>query len=328
MLDKNDFYKYDINKDGFSQSLLTNFMKCPTLARNYTKGLHKSGFGSAMMFGSVFHEYMDVMLNMYKENVFTDAEQCNDLLFMKDATNTVKEHLMNDYINATSEGKTIFDECFELCNIVVPEYFIYWKGDFFGEDKKEWVEIEGEFNVQVPGGKFRGKRDGVYTNIKNDKYLFETKTKSRLDDEIIMKIVPRDFQVRAYMLAWYIEHNEMLKGVLYNVIRKPQLRKSVKETHQEFMTRIKEDVQKRASFYFNRYSVDISEVEIKDFEVKFYKQTIKFNEFIAEDEKYDMEHIHECNSIYGACQYLDYCSSKKQNLAGLDIKTKLFSELA
>ncbi len=323
-----EYYNYDINKDGFTQSLLTQWMKCPVSARTKLKGLYKPGFGSAIMFGSVFHEYMDVMLHLYQDNKFTNPEQCYDVAFMAIVNQQIKNNFMSEYIEATSEGKDVLNECYDLCAIVVPEYFMYWKDDFFGDNKKDWLEIEGEFNVKVSGGQFRGKRDGVFATKQNKKWLFETKTKSRFDDDILMKIIPRDFQVRSYMLAWYLEFGEHLQGVLYNVIRKPQLRKTVKETQGQFLQRIKIDINDRPDFYFSRYEVSISENEISKFSLSFQNTTLKFADFVSANENTDVEHIHECNSVYGACPFLDYCSSNKQDTSLLHVKTKLFSELA
>jgi len=328
---KLDLLEYDIKKDGFTQSSLTSWMKCPVKARNGMKGLYKAGFGSAIMFGSVFHEYMDVMLNMYRDEEFTNPDQCREIAFWNKAKSKVVAKFSEEYIKATSEGKDIINECHMVCEVVVPEYFNYWKLDFFGEDKKEWVEIEGEFKVNVTDGTFRGKRDGVFISKHTQgraKWLFETKTKSRFDDDILMKIIPRDFQVLCYMLAWYLEHNEFLKGVLYNVIRKPQLRQTKKETTEQFMERIRADIKERPDFYFSRYLCDISENEIINFSKTFQRLTTKFSEFVHQPEEEDMQHTHECNSIYGACSFIDYCASGKQNTMGLDVKEKLYNELA
>lgn len=319
---------YDPMVDGVTQSLLTAWKDCPSKARAKVMGLYKPGGASkALMFGSVYHAYDDIIRKWYTSKSYINVNQFDQPGFNMGLEAEVRKEFEKEYLNATADGKSVIDESFLLAKIVFPQYMRHWNDDFFGT-KKEWVEVEGEFKVRVAGGLFRGKRDGVYRN-KDMKgtFLYETKTKSRWNDETIMAMLPMDFQVLSYMLAYYLEHKIFLKGVLYNVVRKPQLRRGVNEDFTTYGKRIQVDMEKRPDFYFSRYYCAISEEDIKHFSRKFSKLTLDFYAWARGDMRLDEQNTSHCVNIYGNCQFLNYCSSKHNVLSGLDVKEKLFSEL-
>ena len=317
--------EFDVTKDGVTQSLLTSWMRCETLARLKLKGWHKPSASEAIIFGNYFHEYLDVLLNMYKNNDFTDPDDLNDKQFMFRINNLISRRFAQDFEKADPEQKILMTNLQSLVSAVIPVYFEYWREDFFGTNVKNWTQIEQEFSIDYHGVKWRGKRDGAYKNVHGEEWLFETKTKSSGNEDVLQSIIPHDFQVLSYMLSHRIETKRNFKGVLYNVVRKPQLRKSTSENYASFIKRCLVDIRKRPQWYFNRYEVVIPEIKIVNFETIFIKKLYMFQQWLKSMEELDLKSTHQCTNVYGTCEMLDACMNNQYH--NLTMKTKHHSEL-
>ena len=317
---------------GVTQSLLKTFMQCPTKARIYLKGYYKPGFSESLMFGSIFHEFLDVILTntilKNKDMSYSDFEiriHGSPAPFeMK-----VRKRFEEAYEHSDGNGKDIINKCINLAWVIVPLYFNHWKEDFFGEKKKNWLCVEEEFNVNL-GIPFRGKWDGVFSYGPNDVWIFETKTKGRINEDGLIKTVSRDFQVLSYMVAYYLKYKVFPKGVIYNVVRKPGLRQGKSEDWYKFLHRIKEDIEKRPEWYFMRYESSVSEESIKKFAFKLSNLIVQFVKWYKSSNiEDDIQNTSECVNVYGTCPNIDYCNSNFSNKQGLQEKEKkLFSELS
>ena len=320
---------YDPEKDGFTQSLLSAWKECPSKARAKIQALYRPGGASkALMFGSVFHAYDDVIKQMYNSGSYFEFRQFELLGFNKILKHEVFKQFDKEYIDATSQGKDIINYAFREVQVLFVEYMKYWNSDFFGKTKKDWVEVEGEFKVRVAGGLFRGKRDGVYRDaLDKNLHLFETKTKARWNTETIMMLLPIEFQVLTYILAYYLEHGVFLKGVLYNIVRRPQLRQKVSESDMDFLARIQVDIRKRKEHYFERVYCPIPKEDVVHFSRTFSKLTLDFAMWARANPIMDEKNTNACVSTYGDCPFLERCSTKGKVMSTLQVKDKLFSEL-
>jgi hypothetical protein len=157
--------------------------------------------------------------------------------------------------------------------------------------EKEWVGIEQEweFDYSLPplclGGKLQtsqryevvevlegckvplsGIMDGVFRKD-GRLWLFETKTKSRIDEMEIEDTLQFDIQVNLYLYAIYRIFNEWPAGVQYNVIRNPSTEpgKRNAETHDEFVERLSKDVAKDEDHYFKRWELEVTQEHIESF---------------------------------------------------------------
>ncbi len=294
---------YDFSKHGVTQSLLGKWRECPTKARMYLQGYHRPMTSIALTFGNMFHHLC--------EKFYTEVKKQDD-----------------EYQRTPAEDRGVYEDAIMFCKIVFPEYLDYWKGDFSGEKKKNWVALEKQFAMPVFDSNFIGKRDGEYRDQSGALWLFETKTKSRWNELNLGMIIARDLQVNSYMLAQEFDYNEKPVGVLYNVVRRPQLKQKKDENKEQFGNRIREDVRERKEFYFTRLEVPILPDQIQDFSGRFKQELSDFVEWSKRPHALDRQCNNACESVYGPCDFLKYCHSGKKDTQGLSIRKKMFNELA
>ena len=92
----------------------------------------------------------------------------------------------------------------------------------------------------------------------------ENKTKGQIDEEGILASLPFDLQTMLYVYCLQKHLGQKVEGVLYNVIRRPGLRRKKTEQIEEFVDRIQDDVVKRPMHYFMRWRVEFLEEDIEN----------------------------------------------------------------
>jgi hypothetical protein len=99
---------------------------------------------------------------------------------------------------------------------------------------------------------------------KKELWLQENKTKGQVDMYMIQNTLNQDLQTMIYSYA--LAHLKgPVSGVLYNVIRRAQLRIRVNESHKDFIARVGDDIEKRPDFYFIRWSTPITPQDVEAF---------------------------------------------------------------
>jgi len=318
---------FSLKRDGITQSLLTSWRKCPTRTRIAMKGYYIPGASKALIFGSVFHSALEWSLSQLKERAGI-PEWFSEPSVLLELMDALKNEFQDEYNEANGDGKSFFDESYEMVPIIIPRYFKYWKEDFFGDTKKEFVEIERSFSTPFNDLiTLRGKRDGIYAEPSGAKWLMEHKTKGMIPEEALSMTISRDLQVMMYSLAYYLETGEHLRGVLYNIIRRPGLRKKAIESRTQFMQRVLEDIDSRPQHYFIRFPAPVSVTAIEAFRIKFEKEINRFIEWTQEDEKFDIQHTHECTSMFGKCPFLQLCDSEGTDYSMLQVRKSHHPEL-
>jgi hypothetical protein len=129
------------------------------------------------------------------------------------------------------------------------------------------------------------------------------------------------------MLSHYLETQEQLKGVLYNIIRSPQLKRGAKDEMKSFCKRVCEDIESRMDFYFIRYEVAVGWDKIEQFSERLLVELSDFKRWVEGDPGCDAQYTNNCEGKYGGCSYLKYCDSCGQDTSGLYCREKQFSEL-
>lgn len=316
---------YNPKTDGVTMSLFSIYRTCPTRARMALKGYYIPGNSASLIYGNVFHEAMDLCLNEIKKGCIQAPEEF-DREFMKKLALQLHNNFEEEYNASEAKFKQEFLLTFEVMEYLIPQYFKFWAEDFFGPNKKEYIQIEKTFKVPFAGTFLKGKKDGVYLDVNKNGWLLEHKTKSQIKEEALSMTIARDFQNNLYMLAHYLEEKVKLKGVLYNIVRKSSLRQKAGETPVEFARRIGQDISDRPDFYFIRFHVNIPWSHISTFSRKFYKELKNFLAWWESDERNDYEFTGNCVNQFGACPYIVYCDSGRENLEGLE-QRELFQEL-
>lgn len=104
--------------------------------------------------------------------------------------------------------------------------------------------------------------DGVFEDDNGDLWLFETKTKSQIDEFEIQDAMQLDVQVMLYLYAIKQVYGRWPKGVKYNVIRKPIVRKK-EEDPVAYGARLSKQIRKNPDHYFKRWNMKVSATKIQ-----------------------------------------------------------------
>ena len=251
---------------GITQSAITKFLECrEQFALSYVEGITPKGFSVPLEFGTMIH------LAIERQEQITGQTTAIDLInaITESYRETRLKSLKGRRLDIDSLDKTIV-----LAQALFPAYFREVAED---DSQQKWLSRESLFEVPyvIPlvGGlgsakiTLRGMRDGTYrTNKRELLGLFETKTRSQIDDGNIQAALRADFQTMFYLLSLKLETGETPKEVLYNVLRRPGQKFLDRDTYATFKDRIVKDIEKRPSYYFRRYEVNVINQDIDHFE--------------------------------------------------------------
>lgn len=322
-------YKWNLYKNGITQSALSTFLICPEKFRlSMEKGLSSEKTTFALEFGDIFHNILDVVYSDFKNlETTSDAQQAAKVAVGHKLSEALINARANNILSSDIEEQLATG--YTMADVVLSHYF---KRYFKADKKRQWVAMEQEFSnpYQVPGIGFndikvplRGKIDGVY-KIGTSLWQLETKTKGTIDERQLMDKLAFDLQNFFYLLNSKLLYGVRPAGVLYNVVRRPGLRKNAKETTQQFMDRIDKDIADRPDWYFMRWEVAISKSDFDNWQEEFDRMLIRLVSTVHNKEYF--RNSTACNSNYGMCPYLGLCS--RGDLAGLKTREKVFPELA
>lgn len=245
-------------KDGVSQSLLQKFVVCrDRFHKSVVLGMRDTTRKEAMEYGSLFHKLAELGAKM---NGFTRQKMIVQF---------------QDYINRKYKSP----ESVLLAKIAIEQYMMYreWAAT---KPALSYIDAEPVFyqpytlpaytyapneviSIKIPQGvtiPLRGRIDGVLENY--GMWIEENKTKSKVDLDFLQDTIHANIQVMFYAVCSQLKYNRPCKGVIYNIIRKPQLRQGVKETDATFIERIKEDLVDRNNWYFTRLSYEFQEGQV------------------------------------------------------------------
>jgi len=244
---------WDLDRDGITQSGLKRFLDCPhQFWLSYVKGWSPKGTSDPLEFGSAFHDLEAQICMLLKKKPDLDlAKKLPDLTLEYLERRDSQLHMDGVAWNA-------MDNLMGLVETTILGYFHQWE-----KINYNWVERETTFRVPSPNGiTLRGRWDGIFENTKGDLYLFETKTKGRIDEHFIQASLPFDIQAMLYCYTAQVHFKRPIKGVVYNVIRKTGLKIKVNENIQDYLDRVSEDIQKRPGWYYMRWQVTLPPLAI------------------------------------------------------------------
>lgn len=234
---------------GVTQSLLQKFTNCKDrYHKRAVLGLRSVDRKEAMEYGTIFHKLIEEGARMGK--TYTRIK-------------IVK--LMQEYIRS----KFPSPESLLLCKIAIAQYHEYheWEKD---KPQYKYIAQEPVFNepfplpatnfspcpeiaIKIPRTNIslRGRIDEVI-EVNGGIWLQENKTKSRIDISTLSDTIPENLQVMFYAVAAELKYGKPIKGVIYNVIRKPGQRQRQTEADEDFVDRIQKEIQKDRNYYFYR----------------------------------------------------------------------------
>ena len=204
---------------------------------------------------------------------------------------------------------------------------------YLKKDLKNWKIIapESEFAYDFYKGKkgtwqYRGKRDLLVRRKKDNAFgLVEHKTTAMLNAGYIAKL-PLDSQILGYASSVLKEFKKLPDFVLYNVMKKTQLRKTQRETFDAYMKRVEKDYLLSPTSYFYRETLSFSKRDIANFDTELLSFAKEMERSIKEG--YFYKNTTHCTAM-GVCQFMALCieGPTPLNLSRFKERKKIHDEL-
>lgn len=309
--------KWNLYKDGITQSMISEFMTCPAKFHNsYIRMIKPTSVNAGLIFGDVFHSILENVYTQRRDTGDLNRNEIKDIInaSINKRTDHWREHV--DTAGAFKAPKDVRDmfDAIDLAGTVADVYFQQWRRM---QKKYTWISLEEVFKVKykIPSSGnytyFRGKIDGVVQLENGDHYLFETKTKGYCDMHSITATLPYNFQVLFYAAAYEKLHDVPIKGVIYNIIRRPGQRGKIGEDIAQLRARVKEEVKNNPDYYFYQIFHDMSDKRGKLCRKVWKEELAEIlgsieNVYTGEGVPY--RNINSC-TLYGLCPYSMLCST-------------------
>lgn len=270
---------------------------------------------------------------------------------------------LGEYVSKLSKRYRLqmaeIEKWYNVVKLMFPIYVEYWKSHSDVVERTPLLQ-EQVFDVpyRLPSGRsvrLRGKWDSVdiVGHGKNaGVYIQENKTKSEIDEEGIRRQLTFDLQTMMYLVAlqewkegaWRSTsalHD--IRGVRYNVIKRPAHRQGAKETPTDFYTRLTGVVQSEPHKFFARWKVEIRPGDIEAFRKKcldpLLEELCEWWTWVSECQKYGGDPFGSSTGIHhitpfgvynsllegGGTSYDNYIMTGGE--MGLQQATTLFKEL-
>lgn len=286
------FYRFE--EHGLTSSFLQEFLACKRRAElSYRQGWSSSQTSNAMTFGSLFHNCLENIYKALRLGIELEKidlmETVDKVLFQhKKKAKLWSPELEQDHV--LNEG---------YLKILIPAYMKkYGQRD----QKLKWALVEDQFANQYNGVLLRGKFDRVAVNKAGETWIFETKTKSRIDPEIQTRL-SFDPQVMIYILNYELKTKIRPVGFVYDCIQKPGLRKGKAETLKHFIDRVKGDVD---DSYFFRIQQRLDQKEFDEWKNEFGVMLEEFKLWIN-GKISSIRNPASCETRFGNCKFLKVC---------------------
>jgi len=149
-----------------------------------------------------------------------------------------------------------------------------------------------------------GKIDDLVV-INGELWIVEYKTASQIDKSYFDRLY-LDSQITLYMMAAKRLGYKPV-GVIYRVIRKPQIKQRQNETVDAYIDRLKQDYLARPDFYFFETKLYRTDSDIDQFEIDLWNEIKIANTSAAVGNFF--RHSHACSN-YGTCPYFPLCTGE------------------
>lgn len=295
---------YNPLEDGVTQSALSTFLECERRTDlRILRGIKKVSGEELFSFGKSFHTLLHVLYGYFARTGHIPS--------VIDLVNWYE-----DYERTHTQVTQEFETNLAKIEAVLQAYVETWRDDF---TVRNWVELEQTFDFPftLPSGRtvrLCGKRDGV-SRSKADQtlQLFETKTKTQINDYLIGLHLNIDLQTQLYALSILNDYRVCPEGGLYNVVRNPSLRYTPgkKETLKVYRDRIYADAKARPEHYFFRYHVIFEESRLLEWRDRWLGPMIdRFVDWcLRPKDLISLENPTKCVTGGVKCAYLEYCAT-------------------
>lgn len=246
---------------GVTQSFIRLFRQCKyqTYLR-YVKGVRAKRVSPAMTYGSICHYVM--------ENVLKQQLLHND--YSSPSVSEIGKYVL-EYANA-SRIETNNDEFTLIYHTICGSLKAYFEIHSIDKNKYNIIAIEQPFSLPYLDTFITGKIDLVLEDANGDIWITDHKVLwSRADMVEILETLPYDIQCNLYVFAGREIWGDRVKGVIYDVMKKTDLRQKVKETALEFGNRTYEEM----STFYIKYLIRLNSTFLEDEVLNWEKYTFR-----------------------------------------------------
>lgn len=313
-------------EDGVTFSLQSSFGDCRQRCRWYLDGWRQPVLKESLEFGSLIHgPLLETLGKGVQSGAVATVEQAKALLpahvdaWRRERAGAADsaELQQTEFVLAKAQA-------------VWPAYCEVHKNDL---RKSLWLDVEGTFDVRWRGYRLRGRRDGIRRDKRGRLWLFETKTKSQISDDDIMRTLSFDAQSLFYLVSNRAELErdgrlgKGIIGVVYNVVRNPGERRLKKGTEPlaDYSARVAEKVAADPGHYFKRYEAVYTRDQVTAFEERLESKLAAFHAWLLGNAP---TYCNEAACVKKwNCGFLDACASGGPERAGMIREGRLFEEL-
>lgn len=311
---------YSLTVDGLTQGSLAIWMTCPVKARlKLLHGLRVEGNRDALEFGNIIHKNLELTYSWWGGLLYAYPYNDPQLTPSQTAAKLFREEearVVNEIVASIGEVGLIqkMEVAYGQADALLAHYYQIYESDFFDLN---WLALEQEF--EIPYNHFgngyehsevtfpvRGKIDGIFEDTNGDLWIVDHKTKGKIDDPTIVQKLGVDLQTNLYVWAVRRLYGRDVKGVVYNLIKRPQLRQGVRESNKEFIERTAADIAARPREYFSRISTVYSQEDTLRFEVELSQIISAFVDWYY---GYGPHYRNSGSCVQGfwPCEFLRYC---------------------
>ena len=301
---------YSLQKIGITQSLLTEYNSCKRkFLYRINKYAHVKEYENTA-FGNLFHYILSkIYSGVGHEGSIIEYEKINQREIQ--------------FINSEN-----WERIKSIVSVILPLYLFEYRKDL---TEKNFLDVEKELMLEIPSGyKLIMKLDGRY--LQNGNYwILENKTRGRIAEGNLVKRLCFDFQNLFYTLISERYYKKDIHGILYNLIRFPQIKPKKKESLKNYLDRLRKDIRERPEFYFMRFEIPYTLIDKQLFSLELTQilRNLDRDIFMSRTTidfpcRVFYKNTSGCEVPY-PCKFIDACSSRC--MAGYIKKDKVFSEL-
>lgn len=304
---------YNPSVHGVSYSMLSDFLTCRQKARFRIQGVRPKRPAMALAFGTIMHNVLDQLHTKISGGSQTKVPNSRKVKAWVEAT---ADRWLKENPKPGKYGLEDLELALGFAEALTPEYFRFWRKKLLA---MEWLGVEQfhKFPIQISGSvtaKVNTKLDGEFAlrSKKRPKvksiWLLETKCLSYINIGQLMDSLQLSMQNAIYLMSLADKYGKDPKGVRYNILRRPQLRRKKTESLVEFIERVRDDVKTRPEHYFIHLRIPADKDELA--RARGHLQ-LQLNEFLHwhDGERGHYRNTNACVGMYGACTYLPICAN-------------------
>lgn len=298
----------------FSHTKIDTYETCPRkFLHKYLRKYYPKKRPVYFAIGSAFHAFQDKFYDMRGEHLEVALRAADQVMESVDMSLMTPEEIADYQIDrAMVQGMCV-------------GYSTYYKGDF---DEFPTMLLEQECTrdngiVLVDyrdeyKGVYTGKIDGLFCDAAGDWWVLETKTTGSVPKKAYFDKIHIDSQTLGYLHLANKVLGKWPRGVLYNVIKKTQIRKKGGETLEAFTERVKLEYvnNNEEKQYFIRYPLEVSKHHLDDW-LKEKGSTVSRILTCVEIKSKTAwtKYTNSCLGMYGSgCEYLSACKDGNYNV--------------